>query len=110
MLLIGLISVIALTWDKPLRQRLSEIPVVGQYVSIDRETGRPRTTRVVSQIRSQATPPPPNGAWMFDPNHKTVLDRPSYNQTHTFTNHVYYVDSNGAKYWLDGQGQRHYEP
>lgn len=108
-LLLGLISVIAISWDKSLRERAAEIPIVGQYLSTNREAGPPHTTRVVSRIRSQATPPPPDGAWMWDPNHKTALDRPAYNPTHSFANDVYYVDNNGAKYWVDAQGQRHYE-
>lgn len=112
LLLVGLISVIALTWDKPLRERVGEIPLVGPYVSNSAAGDRqsPRATRVSGRAAEPAAPPQSNGGWMWDPNHKTSLDRPAYNPTHAFTNHVYYVDNNGAKYWVDAQGQRHYGP
>ena len=110
-LLIGLVSVVAISWDKPLRERISEIPLVGQYVPSGALSDQqsPPATRVAGRAPQPQAPAQSNGAWMWDPNHRTVLDRPAHNQTHTSTNHVYYVDSNGAKYWLDGQGQRHYE-
>ncbi len=110
-LLIGLISIVALTWDKPLRERISEMPVVGPYLSSSStEVLQPaRVTRVGAHTQPERSPQT-NGAWMWDPNHRTALDRPAYNQTHGFTNHVYYVDNNGAKYWVDAQGQRDYEP
>lgn len=110
-LLVGLISVIAISWDKPLRERAAEIPLVSQYVSSSSGDAlhAQRAVHVGGRQQPQAAPQS-NGAWMWDPNHKTALDRPAYNATHSFSGHVYYVDSNGAKYWLDAQGQRHYEP
>jgi hypothetical protein len=110
-LLVGLVSVVAISWDKPLRERVSEMPVVGHYMPAVSPDSRPaqRPMRI-----SEHTQPPPapqsNGGWMWDPSHRGALDRPAYNQTHGFSGHVYYADSKGAKYWIDAQGQHHYEP
>jgi len=111
LVLLGLIGLIALSWDKSLGERLSEIPLRGRYIAGESASAMPatRATRVAAHTRGEPAATPANGAWMWDPNHRTALDRPA-NQTHTFTNHIYYVDNNGAKYWLDAQGQRHYEP
>ena len=51
----------------------------------------------------------PSGAWMWDPNRRTALDRPAYDQTPTFTGHIYYLSDDGRKYWLDADGRRHYD-
>ena len=109
-LLAGLVGVTVLAWDKPLRERASEIPVLGQYISQHSADGASPRWQAPIAIRPQQVSSGSNGVWMWDPNHKTPLDRPAYNQTHSFTKHVYYVDNNGAKYWIDAQGQRHYEP
>jgi hypothetical protein len=57
-------ALIALVWEKSLRERATEIPVNSQH---------PR-----SKIRTIVTPVPTvSGPWMWDPNRKSALDRPS---------------------------------
>ncbi len=41
---------------------------------------------------------------------KSVADQPVYDGKRSFTGHVFYKDSQGKTYWIDGSGKRHYEP
>ena len=91
---------------------LGEIVIIGALIYVGWEIPfRDRTPW------AKAAPAPhvraaPNhsGAWMWDPNRKTALDRPAYNQTRSFVGHITYVDEKGEPYWLDASGHRHYEP
>ena len=59
---------IAFAWDIPFKERISEIPLIGENLTTYKARSRsfaPRPTPTVS------------GAWMWDPNRKTALDRPS---------------------------------
>src|SRR5438876_11519203 len=67
-------------------------------------TSRPRP-RIVPGIQGLSTPTP-HGAWMWDPNHRSALDRPAYDQTQPQTR---YQDASGRSYWVDAQGVRHYD-
>ena len=65
-------ALIALAWEKSLKDRASEIPWIGDKIVPVVETQRPR-----SQIRPAVTPAPTvSGAWMWDPNRKSPLDLP----------------------------------
>src|SRR6266849_2914704 len=59
--------------------------------------------RIVPGIQGLSTPSP-RGAWMWDPNHRSALDRPAYDQTQPR-----YQDASGRSYWIDAQGVRHYD-
>jgi len=61
LLVIGVL--IYLAWDMPLSQRVDEL------------RGRHPTHRQVPPRQAVATPA--HGAWMWDPNHHGVLDRPT---------------------------------
>ena len=82
-------ALIYLGWEKPFRDWTPW-------------TQPPRAHRT----RSTSTQP---GAWMWDKDRKTPLDRPAYNQSREFSGHITYVDEKGHQYWLDAQGNRHYE-
>jgi hypothetical protein len=61
-------ALIALAWEKSLKERASDLP----WVSDGFKKSAQR------QHRHGATPAPTvSGAWMWDPNRKTSLDRPS---------------------------------
>lgn len=91
-------AIVALAWEKPISERVGDvIPALA--------SNGPVTQPV------RATPVAANsfGLWMWDENRKSVLDRPAYSQTAAFTNHVYYADNHGRRFWVDAQGKRHYE-
>ena len=61
-------ALIALAWEKSLKERASELPWVSDGFKKPAQR----------QHRHSATPVPTvSGAWMWDPNRKSVLDRPS---------------------------------
>ena len=62
--------IVALAWEKSFSERVADIPVLGAKLTTTQthprsSTLHPRPTATVS------------GAWMWDPNRKTTLDRPS---------------------------------
>jgi hypothetical protein len=64
-------ALIALAWEKSLKERASEISWVDKMAPALKKS-------VQRQHRPAATPAPTvSGAWMWDPNRKTSLDRPS---------------------------------
>ena len=65
-------ALIALVWEKSLKDRVSELPWIGDKTA--------QQSRV--QPRPLVTPAPTvSGAWMWDANRKTALDRPSPQST-----------------------------
>jgi hypothetical protein len=54
---------IALAWDKPFKERLSDLGWLSDKAAPVSNHPRPS--------------PSPSGAWMWDPNRKTVLDTPA---------------------------------
>jgi hypothetical protein len=99
-------GLIYLGWEKPFREWLPFN--VAEVSNPSRVNARPiANSPVQPPVR---TTPAPSGSWMWDPNRKSALDRPAYNQTRTFTGHITYVDETGRAYWLDARGVRHYEP
>lgn len=119
--LLVLAAVIALGWEKSFQQSLGEVPVIGAYVVpvlAKTKPNKPVTARA-EPVASEAAPPSalstasatPPGAWMWDPKRQGSLDRPGASPTPptSFTGHIYYTDENGKKYWIDGQGKRHYD-
>jgi hypothetical protein len=98
-------GLIYLGWERPFHDWLPS--------NVAEVSKSPRANaRSVANSQSQPsvrTTPAPSGSWMWDPNHKTALDRPAYNKTQSFTGHITYVDENGHAYWLDASGTRHYE-
>src|SRR5437764_15362671 len=92
-------AMIALAWDRTFRERASDIPLVGPKIFAATPTPTPAvaanpprpirpTVRPALPVNATppltAVPPPrplqtaaPNGAWMWDQNHRGTLDRPS---------------------------------
>lgn len=89
-------ALVALAWDKSISERIGEVvPAL--------------TAKQSSRVAMRATPvagASPSGAWMWDPNRRTALDRPAYDsrQRNDVT-----ADEQGRRYWLDAQGRRQYE-
>jgi hypothetical protein len=57
-----------------------------------------RELPVIGSHITAATPPPKT---------KPAVTAPS---PQSFTDHIYYTDDTGKRYWLDAQGKRHYDP
>jgi hypothetical protein len=77
-------ALIALAWEKSFKDWASEAPIIGP--------------RITAQSRTHAPSPQPSP------------ERPVPAETKSFTGHIFYVDEQGKKYWLDAKGLRHYEP
>ena len=91
-----LAAVIALAWEKSISQRVGE--VIPAFASEQPRAMAKRATPVSASNTS--------GAWMWDPNRRSVLDRPAYDpkERQSWT-----VDNYGRRYWVAAQGARHYE-
>ncbi|MCA1600123.1 MAG: hypothetical protein LC776_00285 [Acidobacteria bacterium] len=61
---------IAIAWEKSVKERISGLPWLGQKIT-GTESHSPSSTR------HPRPTPTVSGAWMWDPNRKSVLDRPS---------------------------------
>lgn len=103
LLLISALVIVA--WEKPYHEWLGEAVPIFAKQPAHSDVGKVRRALPASQPSPALT----NGAWMHDPNRKTALDRPAYNNSQSFTSHVVYKDESGKNYWIDGEGKRHYE-
>ncbi|SRR6266849_1361756 len=102
-------------WEKPFKVWVDEgrerLPIKRAVVTPETIVPAPAAPtptpapRIVPGIQGLSTPSP-RGAWMWDPNHRSVLDRPAYDQTQPQTR---YQDASGRSYWVDAQGVRHYD-
>ena len=61
--------IILLAWEIPFRERVADIPGIGDTLSGGTSHARKR--------KAPAPAPTVSGAWMWDPNRKSALDRPS---------------------------------
>jgi hypothetical protein len=69
-------AIIALGWEKSLRDRARDVPWLAQLIASDTPT----------KTKAVLTPGPtvsPSGAWMWDPNHRSALDTPKPKSTIT---------------------------
>jgi len=64
----------------------------------------PAPTPVVRYIPKPS--PTASGQWMWDPAHRSALDRPAYDSKEPSQR---YQDVQRRKYWIDAQGVRHYD-
>jgi hypothetical protein len=78
-------ALIALVWNKSVKEWIGEAPVIGQHITASSQAPALPVKTAVSPTMS-ATPPK------------------------SFTGHIYYTDEQGKSYWLDAQGKRHYQP
>lgn len=69
-----------LGWEVPFREQLPES--IAHFVAPARTSTAP--------IRHAASNS--SGTWMWDPNHKSVLDRPAYHQARSFSNYITYFE------------------
>ncbi|MEP7072258.1 MAG: hypothetical protein ABI839_07715 [Verrucomicrobiota bacterium] len=66
----------------------------------------PQQPAVVRRIVSPPPQPTRSGEWMWDTAHRGTLDRPAYGSTEQSQS---YRESGQRHYWIDAQGNRHYE-
>ena len=92
-------ALIALAWEKPWKEWVSEAPLVGNKLVAP---AKPQAPVVRSPTRASGA-----GAGTRQ---RTTADHPLPTKDNSFTGHVFYLDDKGVRYWLDAQGQRHYEP
>ena len=89
-------AVVALAWEKSISERVGE--VVPALASNEPAVAANRATPVAATNTS--------GAWMWDPNRRSALDRPAYDPKER---QPWTVDHYGRRYWVDAAGKRHYE-
>ena len=90
-------------WEKPFREWLPGTGTAKPSVvtaAPDAATPRPELRPLV---RAAATP---SGDWMWDPAHRSTLDRPAYDPNQASQT---YQDASHRRYWIDGRGVRHYD-
>ena len=122
-------ALVAAAWEKPWHQQVGAvIPALAPAARPTAQTYHrpiaipdtpPPAVRNAETVTAHATEPlaaPAASAptkhsadWMFDPKRPGSLDRPGATPAPTFSNHIYYKDEQGKKYWQDAQGNRHYE-
>ena len=90
-------ALVVLAWNKPYSEWF------GTDLQVDQLTARATGRQPVGG------PSPTKGEWMWDPNRKSALDRPAYNQSRSSTSQIRYVDAEGKEYWIDSKGRRHYD-
>ena len=92
-------AVVALAWDKSFSERVGDA-LPASRSSLAAKYSLPSVLPHAQQVSATASTAR-SGAWMWDPNRRTALDRPAYNDSRT-----YYVDEYGRRYWFDARGQR----
>jgi hypothetical protein len=97
-------ALIGLTWQQSLQERVASL--TGAKLNATATPGGTPApiVRYVSRPAPAATAS--SGEWMWDPAHRSALDRPAYD-THFAQQH--YVDPQGRGYWYDSKGVRHYD-
>ena len=79
-------ALIALVWEKSLKERASELPWVGDKIAPALKTAAQPQPKPQPRLQPRpiVTPAPTaSGAWMWDPSHHNPLDRPSPSATPT---------------------------
>jgi hypothetical protein len=105
-----------LGWTKSFHDRIDQIrgvePTPAPQQAQVRQTTTAATTTTAPAPRQpflptsrSRTPSPPSGDWMWDPAHRSTLDRPAYNPKDASQN---YQDAGHQNYWIDSRGVRHY--
>lgn len=61
---------IAAAWNKPFKERVSDLPWIGDKIA-------PVSNHPQSSTLHPRPSPSPSGAWMWDPNPKSPLDPPA---------------------------------
>jgi hypothetical protein len=107
-----------LGWTKSFHDRIDQIrgiqPAAAAQQTQVRETSAAATTTTTTSVPRQPFLPgnarvrpssTPSGDWMWDPSHRSTLDRPAYNPKDASHN---YQDAGHQSYWIDNRGVRHY--
>jgi len=93
-------GLVAMTWQQSLQDRWAgltgrKVGAAATPAPVVRYVTRPAPAATVS-----------SGEWMWDPSHRTALDRPAYDTNYA---QQHYVDGQGRSYWYDAKGVRHYD-
>jgi hypothetical protein len=96
-------ALLYLGWQTPFREWLpgatkAHATVVGTAAPATNTAPQPQLRPLA---RAAATP---SGSWMWDPAHRSALDRPAYNPNQASQT---FQDEGRARYWIDGNGVRH---
>jgi hypothetical protein len=94
-------ALVTLTWQHSLQERMAILTGVKPELSA---TPAPTATPVVRYVTQPTATP--SGDWMWDPARRSALDRPAYDPKEKSQR---YLDAEGRRYWLDGNGVRHYD-
>ena len=89
-------ALVALAWEKSISERLGD--VIPAFASKHPTSPAQRALPVAATNTS--------GAWMWDPNRRTALDRPAYDPKER---PGWAHDEHGRRYWVDVRAQRQYE-
>ena len=89
-------AVVAVAWEKSLSERVGEV-----IPALAPEQAKSAPSKRAIPIAANSS-----GAWMWDPERRSPLDRPAYDPKER---HQWTVDDYGRRYWADAQGKRHYE-
>lgn len=90
-------ALVALAWEKSIRERVAE---VFPAVAVVQKAGPVKRAAPAAASNT-------SGAWMWDPNRRTTLDRPAYDSRER---PGWEVDEHGRRYRIDVRGRRQYEP
>ena len=101
--LVVVAALVAFGWQRSYRDW------AGDAIPMLAKDSAPAKAKRATAARDAAASPTPSGAWMWEKQSKTSLDRPAYDKNKTFSGHVLYEDEGGKRYWIDAEGKRHYE-
>jgi len=88
-----------------LQQRARETTAAATTAGETMTTTAPAPRQPFLPASRSRTPSPPSGDWMWDPAHRSTLDRPAFNPKDASQN---YQDAAHQNYWIDSRGVRHY--
>lgn len=94
-------ALVGLTWQQSLQSRIDSLIGTNARPTPPAVFVAPANGYVA---HAAATP---SGQWMWDPARRSALDRPAYDSKDKSQR---YLDAEGRKFWLDGNGGRHYDP
>jgi len=94
-------ALVYLGWHTPFREWLPGATKAQPAVVATNPVPAAPQPQLRPVVRAATTP---SGSWMWDPAHRSALDRPAYNPNQASQS---YQDEGRAKYWIDGNGVRH---
>ncbi len=94
-------ALLYLGWQTPFREWLPGATKAQPAVVATTPGAEAPPPQLRPVVRAVATP---SGDWMWDPSHRSPLDRPGYKSDQASQS---YQDESRARYWIDGRGVKH---